>query len=65
MTRTSIKKSDLSQLYIEALELRDTGRKHWCLMWKTENMLAPAFWYYNTRQEARSAARRMHRCEKP
>lgn len=31
----------------------------WCLQWQTNIMRAPAFWYYNTKQEAVQAKLRM------
>jgi hypothetical protein len=30
----------------------------WCVTWQTPYMAAPAFEYFNTRREAREAARR-------
>lgn len=34
-----------------------TGK--WVLMWRTSIMPCPAFWYYDTKEEAREAARRL------
>jgi hypothetical protein len=39
--------------------LRNPG-KPWSLQWQTENMPAPAFWYFATEDEAQQEERNLH-----
>lgn len=32
--------------------------KPWCVQWQRDTMPAPAYWFYATREEAESAAKR-------
>ena len=48
----------LTKTEVHKVENLQDPSKPWCLRWQSPTMAAPAFWYYETEEEAREAERK-------